>query len=166
MSFLVLSTLVVVFAHLHASEARWDYAEVEYFEVGMSITAVYTAPGTKRTTINLLDANGDVVLHMDYRVYWGRNPRTKAPWEDILVLNTKPANAGWGHLQAVNNFYFTPGTRLELTAKAENGHFAIIANGLQVATYNYRLPVGSVKRVQFSTEGGSPSKLLHLYFSF
>ena len=166
MPFLVLSTFVVVLAHLPVTEARWDYADVEFFKVGMSITAVYTAPGAGRTTINLLDTNGGVVLHMDYRFDWGQNPRTKKPWEDILVLNTKPANGWWGRLQSVNNFYFTPGSQLELTAKAENGKFAIIANGLQVATYNYRLPVGSVKRVQFSTTGNSGSKLVHLNFNF
>ena len=166
MSFLVLSMLVVVLTSLQVSEARWDYADVEFFKVGMSITAVYTVPGRGRTTINLLDASGGVVLHMDYRFYWGQDPSTKQPWEDILMLNTKPAGGNWGIGQRVNNFYFTPGSNLELTAKAENGKFAIIANGLQVATYNYRRPVGSVKRVQFSTTGGSGSKLVSFTFNF
>ena len=132
----------------------------------MSITAVYTAPGDGRTTINLLDASGNVVLHMDYRFDWGQDPRTKQPWEDILTLNTRPASGRWGAEQYVNNFYFTPGSNLELTAKAENRRFAIIANGLQVATYNYRLPVESVKRVQFLTTRGSGSKLVNFSFSF
>ena len=166
MQFLVLSTLVMVFAGLHVTEARWDYADVEFFRVGMSITAVYTAPGDGRTTINLLDASGGVVLHMDYRFDWGQNPRTNKPWVDILTLNTRPANGGWGREQYVNNFHFTPGSNLELTAKAKNGHFAIIANGLQVATYNYRRPVGSVKRVQFSTTQGSGSELVSFTFRF
>ena len=160
MSFLFLSTLVVVLAGLHVSEARRDYVEVELFGVGMSATAVYTAPGDGRTTIDLLDADGGVVLHMDYRFEWAQNPYPEEPWEDILILNTKPANGSWGTEQHVNDFYFTPRTNVELTAKAEDGHFAIIANGLQVATYNYRLPVESVKRMQFSTTSGSGSELV------
>ena len=166
MSFLVLSTLVVVLAGLHVSEATNHYVEVESFGVGQSATAVYTAPGDGRTTINLLDANGGVVLHMDYRFEWGRNPRTGEPWEDILILNSKAANGGWGTEQHVNDFYFTPGTNVELTAKAEDGHFAIIANGLQVATYKYRLPVETVKRIQFVTTEGSGSELVSFTFGY
>ena len=165
MSFLILSTLVVVLAGLHVSEARDDYVEVESFGVGMSATAVYTAPGDGSTTINLLDASGGVVLHMSYRFEWGFNPSTGEPWEDILILNHKPAGGNWGPEQHVNNFYFTPGTNLRLTAKAEDGHFAIIANGLQVATFDYRLPVESVKRMQFSTSE-SDSELVSFTFSF
>ena len=166
MSFLFLSTLVVVFAELHVSEAHGDYVKVESFGVGQSATAVYTAPGDGRTTINLGDANGGAVLHMDYRFMWGQNPYTKKPWEDILILNTKPANGSWGTEQHVKDFYFTPRTNMELTAKAEDGHFAIIANGLQVATYNYRLPVESVKRLQFSTTSSSGSELVSFTFGY
>ena len=66
-----------------------------------------------------------------------------------------PTNGSWGTEQYVNDFYFTPGTNMELTAKAEYGQFVIIANGLQVATYNYRLPVESVKRIKVFTSEGS-----------
>ena len=166
MSFLFLSTLVVVLAGLHVTEAYDDYVEVESFGVGMSATAVYTAPGDGRTTINLLDANGGVVLHMDYRFEWGQRPDTGKPWEDIMNLNTKPAGGSWGTRESVNNFYFTPGSNVELTAEAEDGHFAIIANGKQVATYNYRLPVESVKRIQFSTTSGSGSELVSFTFGY
>ena len=166
MSFLFLSTLVVVLAGLHVSEARGDYIEVESFGVGQSATAVYTAPGDGRTTINLLDADGGLVLHMDYRFEWGQHPYTGEPWEDILILNTKPAGGSWGTREAVDNFYLTPGTNMKLTAKAEDGHFAIIANGQQVATYNYRLSVESVKRIQFSTTSGSGSELVSFTFGY
>ena len=166
MSFLFLSTLVVVLAGLHVTEAHYDYVEVESFGVGQSATAVYTAPGDGRTTIDLLDANAGVVLHMDYRFEWGNNPNTGEPWEDILILNSQPSNGEWGTEQHVNDFYFTPGTNMELTAKAEDGHFAIIANGLQVATYDYRLPVESVKRIQFSTTEGSGSELVSFTFGY
>ena len=135
-----------------------NYVEVESFGVGMSATAVYTAPGDGGTTINLLDAKGGVVLHMDYRFEWGNDKK-------LMVLNTKPAGGSWGTEQRMKDFYFTPGTNVELTAKAEKGHFAIIANGLQVATYKYRLPVESVKRIQFALKG-SRSKLVSLTFTF
>ena len=164
MSFLFLSTLFVALTGLQVSEATWHYVEVESFGVGQSATAVYTAPGDGRTGINLLDADGGFVLHMDYRFHWGTNPSTGQPFEDILILNSKPANGVWGTEQHVNNFYFTPGTNVKLTAKAEDGHFAIIANGLQVATYDYRLPVNSVKRLAIWTKPGSGSELVSLTF--
>ena len=162
MSFLFLSTLVVVLAGLHVDSepiVTFDYVEVESFGVGMSATAVYTAPGDGRSVVQLLDADGGVVLTMSYRFEYGNNPSTGEPWEDILNLNTKPAGGSWGTRESVNDFYFTPGANVELTAKAEDGHFAIIANGLQVATYNYRLPVDSVKRIKFFTSEGSGSEL-------
>ena len=165
MSFLFLSTLVVVLAGLHVSEAS-VYAEVESFGVGQSATAVYTSPGDGSATVDLLDAKGGIVLHMSYRFNWGTNPSTGKPWEDILILNHKPAGGNWGPEQHVNNFYFTTGTKLRLTAKAEDGHFAIIANGLQVATFDYRLPVDTVKRIKFWTTSGSGSELVVFAFRF
>ena len=159
MSFLVLSTLAVVLAGLHVSEASGDYVEVKSFGIGQSVTAVYTAPGAGRTTIDLLDASGGIVLHIDYRYQFAHHRNT-------LVLNTKPAGGSWGTEQYVYNFYFTRGTNVELTAKAERNQFAIIANGLQVATYAYRLPVQSVKRMQFLIKNGSRSKLVSFTFGF
>ena len=156
MSFLVLSTLVVVLVGIHISEARYaEYVTVESFGVGMSATTVYTGPGDGKSVVHLLDANGGVVLTMSYRFDWGKKAK-----EDILVLSSKPAGRSWGTKQHVKDFYVTPETKLELTAKAEDGHFAIIANGLQVATYKYRLPVESVKRIKFSTTEGSGSELV------
>ena len=166
MSFLFLSTLFVVLAGLHVSEASGDYVEVESFGVGQSATAVYTAPGDGRAVVQLWDADGGVVLTMSHRFDWGRNPKTKKPWEDILNLNTKPAGGKWGKTQSVKDFYFTPGANVELTAKAEDGQFAIIANGKQVATYKYRLPVESVKRLRFFTSDGSGSELVSFTFGF
>ena len=159
MLFLVLFTLAVVLAGLHVSEANGDYVEVDSFGIGQSATAVYTAPGAGRTAINLLDASGGVVLHMDHRFWFAHHQNT-------LVLNTKPAGGTWGTEQYVNNFYFTRGTNVELTAKAEKNRFTIIANGLQVATYAYRLPVQSVKRMQFLITSGSQSKLVSFTFGY
>ena len=154
MSFTILSALIVAFAGVQLSDAWGDYIEAEFFQVGMTATAIYTAPGDGRTTIYLKDANGGVVLTMDYRFEWGGNPSTGKPWEDILVLNSQFPNGYWGPEQHVNDFYFTPGTKMILSAKAEDGHFAISVNGKQVATYDYRLPVESVKRLEYSGQDG------------
>ena len=157
MSFLVLSTLVVVLAGLHVSESSGDYVKVESFGVGMSATAIYTGPGDGKSVVQLMDTDKGVVLTMSHRY----NPNG-----DILVLNTRPAGGEWGTEQHVNDFNTTPGANVNLTAKAEDGHFAIIANGLQVATYDYRLPVESVKRLLFFTSEGSGSELVSLTFGF
>ena len=127
----------------------------------MSATTVYTAPGDGRSVVHLLDADGGMVLTMSHRCEWG-----KKPMEGILVLNTKPAVGRWGKEQHGKDFHFTPGTNLELTAKAEDGQFAILANGLQVTTYDYRLPVESVKYIQFSTTEGSGSELVSSTLGF
>nr|C0HLX7.1 RecName: Full=Galactose-binding lectin; Short=CCL [Chondrilla caribensis] len=137
------------------------YAEVESFGVGQSATAVYTAPGDGRDLNITIDADGGYVIHMDYRFDWGGNPSTGKPWEDILILNSKPAQT-WGPQQHVNNFYFTPGTHVTLGDKSNDGHFAIIADGIQVATYDHRLPVNSVKEVKFSTTAGSGTDIWDL----
>ena len=158
MSFLFLSTLVVVLAGLYVDSepiVTFNIVEVESFEVGMSATAVYTAPGDGRSVVHLLDADGGVVLTMSHRFDWGKKPDI-----DILTLNTKPAGGRWGTREVVKDFYYTPGANMELTAKAEDDHFAIIANGLQVATYNYRLPVETVKRIKFFTSKSSGSELV------
>ena len=105
------------------------------------------------------------MLHMDYRFEWGGNPSTGQPWEDILILNSKPSGGSWGAEQHVNDFYFTPGTKMMLCAKAEEGHFAISVNGKQVATYDHRIPVDSVKRVSFGTEGDSVLHTLSIDFN-
>ena len=164
-SFTVLSAIIATLAGVHLSDASDDYIETEFFRVGMTATAIYTAPGNGRTTINLEDANGGVVLHMDYRVDWGRDPRTRQPWQDILVLNSKPSNGVWGRGQFINDFCLFPGTKMILSAKAENGHFAISVNGKQVATYDYRLPVNSVKRVLYRTERDSILHTLSIDFN-
>ena len=119
MLFLVLSTLVVVLAGLHVSEASVDHIEVDCFGVGQSVTAVYTAPSIEGMTVILVDGEGGIVLHMNFRLE-GR----------VLILNTMPADQSWGPEERVNNYYFTPGQETELIAKAEDGKFAVIANGV------------------------------------
>ena len=159
------SVLLLTFAGIHVSDALCDYIETEFFHVGMTATAIYTAPGDGRTTIYLEDADGGVVLVMDYRFEWDRNPSTGQPWEDVLILNSKPSGGSWGAEQHVNDFYFSPGTKIILSAKAEEGHFAIFVNGKQVATYDHRVPVESVKRMCYIAEGDSVLNALSIEFN-
>ena len=52
MSFTILSAVIVAFAGVHLSNAWGDYIEAEFFHVGMTARAIYTAPGDGRTTIS------------------------------------------------------------------------------------------------------------------
>ena len=47
MSFTILSALIVAFAGVHLSNAWGDYIEAEFFHVGMTARAIYTAPSWK-----------------------------------------------------------------------------------------------------------------------
>ena len=87
MSFLFLSTLVVVLAGLHLSEALGEYIEVDCFKfgVGKVAIAIYTAPSKEGATVNLMDGEGGILLHMNYHLK-----------QKVLVLNTKPAGGSWG----------------------------------------------------------------------
>ena len=157
MSFLVLYTMVVVLAGLHLSEARGEYIEVDCikFGVGKPAIAIYTVPSKEGATVDLLDGEGGILLHMNYRFE-----------QKVLVLNTKPAGGSWGTEQRVNDFYFTSEENIELMALAEDGHFAIAANGQLVATYKYRLPVDSIQHMRFYASKESGSRLLNMICGF
>ena len=166
MSFLVLSTLVVVLVGVHISEARYDHKDyyvvddhVEEtcfdFEAGASAIVFYTAPSKEGVTINLMDDKGGIVLHMNYRLE-----------QKVLVLNTKPAGGSWGAEQRVNNFYFTPGKDMEFMAMSDSVEFDIIVNGEHIATYKHRLPVDSVQQMRFYASKESGSKLLYMICGF
>ena len=82
-----------------------------------------------------------------------------------MILTSKPFDRGWGPEQHVTDFYFTPGTKMMICAKAEEGHFAISVNEKEVATYGHRLPVDSVKRISFGTSGDSVLQTLSVDFN-
>ena len=92
MSFLFLSTLVVVLAGLHITEAspEIESIDVKSFRIGMSVTAVYTAPSDERTIVSLHDDVGGVVLNMGYR----KNFRG---FKNVLVLSSRARpGSKWG----------------------------------------------------------------------
>ena len=102
-----------------------------------------------------MDADGGIVLHMNYRIYSKK-----------MYLNAKAAGQGWGHEVYITNLHFTPGETVTLTAKAEEGKFDIYINGEKRGGFSYRLPVTSIKRVQFgaSDDSGSELKSLQIFY--
>ena len=149
-------TLLAAFSTLHFSEARPEYVETESFEVGMGVVATYTAPSNERTTIDILNADGQEVLHVDYRAGWNN-------WFDIIVLNSNFGN--WGEEQYVFNVYKQPGSLMTIEVLAFEDSFDIAINSEKVANYQYRADVTTVKRVRFTTESDSEVRLLGFTFS-
>ena len=151
-------TVAVMFISLVAligvgiSSANPEYIELESFAVGQCIEASYTAPTTGRTTINLEASDGPIVLHVDYRKHWGRNPVTKQPWVNILILNSRIGGT-WGRYQSVEDLLTTPGVGMSWRICAKNNEFSIVLNGKELATYNYRTPVTTLRKVDFRAQG-------------
>jgi len=142
-----------------------EYIEFSKFDVGRCIDASDTAPTTGVTAIRLLDANGTVVLNVDYRKHWGYNPYTGKPWENIFLFNSKVEGI-WGPEHHVKDVLTTPGTIMSLSICAEDTQFSIVFNQAVIAKYTYRAPVTSVSKAQFFTWGNDSvlKKLCVLYY--
>ena len=107
----VIIVWIVALIGISESTEYREYIDLRSFNVGKCIEALYTAPTTGRTTLQLRAADGTVVLNVDYRKYWGGNPSTGKPWQNIVLLNTK-IGGSWGTLQSVGDIQTTPGTIL------------------------------------------------------
>lgn len=149
----VAATLIslVALTGISMSYADTEYIELESFDVGQCIEASYTAPTTGRTTVNLLaaDGTGVVVLHVDYRKYWGSDPKTGATRGNIFILNSNIG--GWGREQVVEGIETTPGMVMALKICAQDADFSISLNGREIAIYPYRINVTIVRRVEFNS---------------
>lgn len=110
--------------------------------------ALYSAPTTGRVTVNLNNADGEHVLHVDYRVKWGKNVITGQPWEYIMVLDTQNGDT-WGPEVRVEGIESTPATELKLKVCAKADGFTITLNRKEVATYAYRVDVTSVAGLEY-----------------
>ena len=152
MTFAVIFISLVVLTGISVSNADGDYIELESFDVGQCIEVSYTVPTNGRTTVNLFAADGKTVLHADYRRNWGRNPSTRQPWKNILILNSK-IQGSWGRRQDVNDIETTPGMQLDFEICANEADFSIILNHKDLATYTYRVPVTTVSKVEFLNQG-------------
>ena len=134
------------------SNAKPDSIDLESFDVGRCIRVEYTAPTTGRTTVNLLAADGTVVLTADYRKSWGGNPSTGKPWQNIVILNSK-IGGSWGAEQHVKDVLTTPGMEMEFKICANDTEFSIAFDQKEIATYTYRTPVNTLSKVQFTNQG-------------
>ena len=137
----------------HISSAQQDYINMDDLLVGLCIEADYTAPETESATLNLKAANGDTLLHVDYRVDWGPN-------KDTVVLNTQTGGE-WGTEQLVTGIKSTPGSMLKWVICAQEDSFSIQLNEKEVATYAYRINA-PVRRLDFTQYENANSFLRQL----
>ena len=142
----ILITLVVALLGISIPNALSEHIDPDSFQVGDCAEAHYTAAPTGRTTVNLKASNGDVLLHVDYRVSWGSPLVT-----NTIVLNSQTGGS-WGTEQRVPDITSTAGTVLEFLICAEANDFTIILNGKQVATYQYRIS-GEVASIEYVNSG-------------
>ena len=126
--------------------------EFESFSVGQCVEADYTAPTTGRTTVHLKAACDTVVLAVDYRKLWVSNPYTGQLWQNIVTLNSRIGGA-WGDAQHVENITTTPGMEMAWRICARDADFSIVLNYVELTTYPYRVPIATVRRVQFIDRG-------------
>ena len=129
-----------------------EYIDLENFAVGQCIEANYTAPTTGRAAVDLIAADDTIVLHVDYRKHWGDKRATGQPWQNILILNSKIAG-DWGTEQHVEGIVTTPGMEMAFVICAEEENFSIVLNQKPIATYAYRKPVTTVRKVEYTNYG-------------
>ena len=145
----VIIVWIVALIGISESTEYREYIDLRSFDVGKCIEAVYTAPTTGTTTLQLRAADSTVVLTVNYRKYWGGNPSTGKPWQNILILNSK-IGGRWGTEQHVEDVETTPGTILVWKICARDADFSVNLNGKELATYAYRTPVNTVSTVMLS----------------
>ena len=100
-----------------------------------AVEAVYRSPNKGRVSLNLLNSKKDVLIHVDARFnYLGER--------NVLVLNSKAANGGWGREARPKGFPFRRGfpfvSTITLRVEITTGAFVISANGIPVTKYPYR----------------------------
>lgn len=111
------------------------------FGDGYVVEWTFLAPDAGRVSMNLKNELGkDIILHVDARYNWYSSNK-------VLVLNT--FNQGsWGQEQRPTGFDFTPGILVKMRVEAGPNSFRVFSNTYQIAEYQYRLPVTSVKMVE------------------
>ena len=134
----------LLISFIHVFNANAEQIAIGSFSVGMCVEVDYTAPPTGRASINLIDAAGDVVLHVDYRVSWGSTVD-----QDTVVLNTRTSGS-WGTEQRVKGIKSTPGTVLQFVVCAKDSDFSIDMNQKELATYAYRTDT-KASRLEFES---------------
>nr|WNS50091.1 galectin-2-like protein [Halisarca dujardinii] len=117
------------------------------FEPDDELQVGYSLPDTDRTTVNLFDAAGGFVLHVDYRVHFRSN-------NYIVVINSKPSNGGWGTETRINDLPFREGDSVALVVtRTDENTFQITFGQFpdeRTISYTSRLPCADVRRIQWS----------------
>ena len=140
--------VALIGTNIHVSNS--ENVDLDSFAIGDCAEVHYTAP-TKRATIKLKSAQGDIVLHTDYRVKYSSQV-------DTLLLNTRLAGESWNSSERllVPGVKSTPGTTLKFViCPMVNHQFSISLNGKFLAIYsNSKIDITTVSRVHFANYGG------------
>uniref|UniRef100_A0A1X7ULM3 Galectin n=1 Tax=Amphimedon queenslandica TaxID=400682 RepID=A0A1X7ULM3_AMPQE len=125
---------------------------INHFFIGRSIEVRYITPSTGRPTMDLYDAHGNIILHV--------NPR----WDTrAFVLNTLH-NKRWGREERPSGFDFSSGVPITVRVEAHHSHFVILVNGRILHHYRHRLNINTLRHIAFNWGGSSfkPTKLINL----
>ena len=148
------SVVIVFFAvaligtNIHVSNS--ENVDFDRFAIGDCVEVHFVSP-TARATINLESAQGDTVLHTDYRVKYSSQV-------DTLLLNTRLAGESWNPSEElqVPGVKSAPGTNVKLMICAiANNEFSISLNNKLLANYsNSKIDITTVSRVSVVNYGG------------
>ena len=127
---------------------------------------VYKTPNKGRVSLFFRNSNGDILITIDARVDW-------YGWENILVLNSKPAHGSWMPEDHPTGFPFPCcGYVTTVTLRVELGDVAFIisANGNEISRYLYRPelrpPVTEIEYVFDDTGASEKAKLENLSIDY
>ena len=125
---------------------------IRHFFIGRSVEIRYITPSTGRPTMDLYDAHGNIILHV--------NPR----WDTrAFVLNTFH-NRRWGREERPSGFDFSSGVPITVRVEAQHSYLVILVNGRILHRYKHRLNIDTLRRIDFHWGGSSfkPTKLINL----
>ena len=125
---------------------------VKKFSIGRSVEVRYITPSTGRPTMDLYDARGNIILHV--------NPR----WDTrAFVLNTFYKRR-WGREERPKGFNFSSGVPITIRVEAQKSHLVVLVNGRILHKYKHRLNIATLRLINFYWGGkkGKPTKLINL----
>ena len=100
-----------------------------------TVEVVYKSPSQGRIVVNLKNANEDILIHIDARFKWYSSINT-------LILKSKKADGGWQQEVRPEGFPFPCCgyiTTIILQVEIGDSAFVISANGMEIASYPYRV---------------------------
>ena len=131
-------------AHAQSLDPYNRHIVVDDFGVGSAVEMTYMSPSKGRVTLNLMDETEEnIMLHVDARYKWSY-------YVDTLIVNYHKKGKGWilSERLTPEGFDFTPGMLVTVRVEAEADKYIIYCNDREIAQYEHRLPVTSVKKVQ------------------